>query len=137
MAWHADISQQELHWRVAQFIETYGSEQLSIAYLNRMTDVCYRTKQYAVDDDYFLTWAFFTPEHEQRFLSGDVGVLSIPGVSPANGKSLWVLDSNLVGSKILHAINALSPLSHGNSHFRMLNNRGGKLSVRMLPLRPA
>jgi len=133
MTW-TTTTQQDLHWRVAQFMETYGSEHISVAQLNRSVEACYKTGQYRVNGEYFLTWAFFDEQQEKRFLSGDTGVMTARNVTWSEGKKLWVLNA-WMGNKILNAINELSPLSHGSKSFRMLVSSYLGTKVRVIPLR--
>lgn len=90
---HQEISYPDFLVLLLDYYKKTGlSHSFLIDYLHDYSKAIYALKQYVLlDNDGFLTWAYFNKANEEAFLRGDVGIFNHDDLS--NGDNLWVIDA--------------------------------------------
>jgi hemolysin-activating ACP:hemolysin acyltransferase len=86
--WHTDVTIGDLHYLRSKFAHSQGLDAIFLGSFNKATEVFFSSKQFAVNGNHFLTWAFLTPEWEINYLSGKMDWLD--HVSHGNP---WVVEA--------------------------------------------
>lgn len=68
--WHTNVTIGDLHYLRSKFSQSQGFGAIRLSSFNKATEVFYYSKQFAVNGNFFLTWAFLEPEWEINYLSG-------------------------------------------------------------------
>lgn len=104
MNWHTNVSVGDLHYLRSKFAQSHGADGIYLSSFLEATDAFYRSKQFRVSGDCFLTWAFLTPEMEYNYLTGSMGW--IKSMSQGNP---WIVEAYMPG-KSLFAMKQLRSL---------------------------
>lgn len=104
MNWHTDITIGDLHYLRSKFALSRGANGIYLGSFVKATEVFYYSKQFRVNGDYFLTWAFMMPEWEVDYLSENMNWLD--HITEGNP---WIIEANMPG-KSLSAMKELRSL---------------------------
>lgn len=86
--WHTNITIGDLHYLRSKFAVQQGFDAIRLGSFIKATEVFFYNKQFAVNGDFFLTWAFLEPEWEANYLSGKMDWLD-----HAFDGSPWVVEA--------------------------------------------
>lgn len=103
MNWHTNVTIGDLHYLRSKFAESRGSDGIYLSSFNRATEAFFYSKQFRVNGDMFLTWAFLTPEAEFNHLSGKMDWIET--ITEGNP---WIIEANMPNM----ALSAMRELRH-------------------------
>ena len=70
--WHTNVTIGDLHYLRSKFAQKQGSDAIRLSSFNKATEIFFNNKQFAVNEKFFLTWAFLEPEWELNYLLGRI-----------------------------------------------------------------
>jgi len=124
MIWHTDVSIGDFHYLRSKFAERQGSDGIFLSSFNKATEAFYYSKQFRVNGDYYLAWAFLAPDEERDYLSGNMKWLN----NISHGHP-WIIEAYMP-KKSLSAMHALKHLIPVNSlKFKLANGSMRELKL--------
>lgn len=123
MNWHTNVTVGDLHYLRSKFAESQGANGIYLSSFIKATESFYYSRQFRVNGDYFLTWAFLTPENEINYLFGKFDWLN--NISQGN---TWITEA-YIPKKAFSCLRELSGMSPtktirfilGNSNIRKID----------------
>lgn len=103
MNWHTDVSIGDLHYLRSKFAVAQGYHAIELPSFIKATEAFYKTRQFRVNGDYFLTWAFLTPANEVEYLLG--GMNWIDSIQIGNP---WIIEAYMPNK----SLSAMRELRH-------------------------
>lgn len=88
MSWSTNISIGDLHYLRSKFAQWQGLDGVYLNSFVKATEAFYLSSQFRANENYFITWAFLTPEMEVDYCLGNFNWLD----NMANG-SPWIIEA--------------------------------------------